>query len=75
MDDTLHYHAQVPIAGSDGARNGASGQLALSIENGEMILALSNERGESTRFHLDKQAALDFHEGLERSMFFLQYIN
>ncbi|HEY9380106.1 MAG TPA: hypothetical protein VIQ01_02560 [Burkholderiales bacterium] len=75
MDDTLHYQAQLPIAASHGTKNGASGQLALSIENGQMILALGNEHGETTRFHLDKQAALDFHEGLERSMFFLQYIN
>ncbi len=75
MDDTLHYQAQLPIAASDGAKDVACGQLALSIEDGRMILSLSSERGETTRFHLDKQAALDFHEGLERSMFFLQYIN
>lgn len=75
MDDTLHYQAQLPIAASDGAKDAACGQLALSIENGRMILSLGSERGEITRLQLDKQAALDFHEGLERSMFFLQYIN
>lgn len=71
MEDTLHYHAQLPMAAS----NGASGQLSLSIEGGEMILTLANARGEGRRFVLDKQAALDFHEGLERSMFFLQYLD
>ena len=68
MDDTLHYKAQVPTPG------GAAGELALTIDGGKLVLEITNERGEASRFQLDKQAALDFHEGLERSMFFLQYI-
>ena len=67
MDDT-HYKAQVPTTG------GATGELALAVDNGKLVLEVTNERGEASRFQLDKQAALDFHEGLERSMFFLQYI-
>lgn len=71
MDDTLHYKARLPLA----APSGAAGELALSIDNGQIALAFTNERGETAHFQLDKQAALDFHEGLERSMFFLKYID
>jgi len=71
MDDTLHYKAQLPLA----APGGGAGELALSIDNGRILLAFTNERGETAQFQLDKQASLDLHEGLERSMFFLQFIS
>ena len=69
--DEMHYQAQLPLA----APQKGSGELALSINNGQMILAIKDAQGGTTQFHLDKQSALDFHEGLERSMFFLRYIS
>ena len=69
--DELHYQAQVPLA----APQSGSGELALSVTDGKMVLAVRDAQGATTHFHLEKQTALDLHEGLERSMFFLQYIS